>query len=66
MRTILAAAELLRAKALYRDFSGVADTDADWISKLLQPVHADSFDLVLPDLCRHKFDGLLITNLSIP
>ena len=40
--------------------------DAEWISKLLHPVRYDGFDLVTPTYRRHKFEGLLITNLLYP
>jgi hypothetical protein len=66
LRTIMAAAELLRAKA-----SAVISPDSTSISPeglrlLLKPICTEEFDLVLPTYSRHKFDGLLITNLLYP
>lgn len=66
LRTILAAAELLRAKACIV-VSPESETIApEWISNLLRPVYRDGFDLVSPTYRRHKFDGLLMTNLLYP
>ena len=66
LRTILTAAELLRAKACIV-ISPESETIApEWISNLLRPVYYDSFDLVSPTYRRHKFDGLLMTNLIYP
>ena len=65
-RTILTAAELLRAKACIV-ISPESETIApEWISNLLRPVYYDGFDLVSPTYRRHKFDGLLMTNLLYP
>ena len=66
LRTILAAAELLRAKAcifISPEFEGIQPQS---ISNLLHPVYNDNFDLVSPTYRRHKFDGLLMTNLLYP
>jgi hypothetical protein len=65
-RTILAAAELLRAKACVVMSPESANIRPDWLSKLLRPIYQDSFDLVTPTYGRHKFEGLLITNLLYP
>ena len=65
-RTILAAAELLRAKACVVMSPESANIEPDWLSKLLRPIYHDSFDLVTPTYGRHKFEGLLITNLLYP
>jgi hypothetical protein len=65
-RTILAAAELLRAKACVVMSPESANIKPDWLSKLLRPIYHDSFDLVTPTYGRHKFEGLLITNLLYP
>ncbi len=66
LRTILAAAELLRAKACIVMSPEVASIESGWLSKLLQPVYRDGFDLVTPTYRRHKFEGLLMTNLLYP
>jgi len=65
-RTILAAAELLRAKACVVMSPESANIKPDWLSKFLRPIYQDSFDLVTPTYGRHKFEGLLITNLLYP
>jgi hypothetical protein len=66
LRTILAAAELLRAKACIVMSPESSHTEDDWISNLLRPSRHDGFDLVTPTYRRHKFDGLLVTNLLYP
>ena len=66
LRTILAAAELLRAKACIVISPESESVTAEWISSLLRPVYYEGFDLVSPTYCRHKFDGLLTTNLLYP
>lgn len=66
LRTILAAAELLRAKACIIMSPESENISPEWISRLLRPVYYDGFDLVSPTYRRHKFDGLLMTNLLYP
>jgi glucosylglycerate synthase len=65
-RTILAAAELLRAKACIVMSPESANVESDWLSKLLRPIYRDGFDLVTPTYRRHKFEGLLMSNLLYP
>ena len=66
LRTILAAAELLRAKACAVISPESTQITTDWLAALLRPAYADTFDLVLPTYRRHKFDGVLLTNLLYP
>ena len=66
MHTILAAAELLRAKACAIVSPETTSIAPDWIERLLRPVYRDDFDLVTPVYGRHKFDGLLLRNLVYP
>jgi len=66
LRTILAAAELLRAKTCVVISPESEGITPEWISNLVRPVHYDGFDLVSPAYSRHKFDGLLMTNLLYP
>ncbi len=66
LRTILAAAELLRAKACVVISPDSENITPEWVSNLLRPVYYDGFDLVSPTYRRHKFDGLLMTNLLYP
>ena len=65
-RTILAAAELLRAKACVVMSPESANIEPEWLSKLLRPIYRDGFDLVTPTYRRHKLEGLLITNFVYP
>ena len=65
-RTILAAADLLRAKACVVMSPESATIESEWLSKLLYPIYRDGFDLVIPTYRRHKFEGLLMTNLLYP
>ncbi len=65
-RTILAAAELLRAKACVVISPESKNPQPEWLFRLLQPIFKDGFDLVTPTYRRHKFDGILITNLLYP
>jgi hypothetical protein len=66
LRTILAAAELLQAKACVVMSPESSSIEGEWISKLLRPIRDDGFDLVTPTYRRHRFEGLLITNLLYP
>ena len=66
LRTILTAADLLRAKACVVMSPESAKIESDWLPKLLQPIYRDDCDLVTPTYRRHKFEGLLITNLVYP
>ncbi len=66
LRTILATAELLRAKACVVISPESANIEPEWLSQLLGPIYRDGFDLVTPTYRRHKFEGLLITNLLYP
>ncbi len=66
LRTILGAAELLRAKACVVISPESTTITADWLAALLRPVYADQFDLMLPTYRRHRFDGILLTNLLYP
>ena len=66
LRTILAAADLLRAKACIVMSPESANIEKEWISKLVGPIYRDGYDLVTPTYRRHKFEGLLMTNLLYP
>ena len=66
LRTMLAAAELLRAKACAIVSPESTNITPDWIDRLLRPVYREDFDLVTPLYQRHKFDGLLLRNLIYP
>src|SRR6202040_124690 len=66
LRTILAAAELLRAKACIVMSPESSNIEPEWVSRLVTPIYRDRFDYVTPTYRRHKFEGLLITNLLYP
>jgi hypothetical protein len=66
LRTILAAAELLRAKACAVISPESTQITTDWVAALLRPVYKETFDFVLPTYRRHRFDGILLTNLLYP
>ncbi len=66
LRTILAAAELLRAKACAVISPESTQITPEWLTTLLRPIYTEEFDLVLPTYSRHRFDGLLLTNLLYP
>ena len=66
LQSILAAGELLRAKACVVVSPESTQVQTDWLAKLLRPVYAGEFDFVLPTYSRHRFDGILLTNLLYP
>jgi hypothetical protein len=66
LRTILSAAELLRAKACVVMSAESTNIGSEWLAELLRPIYSGGFDLVAPTYRRHKFEGLLITNLVYP
>ena len=66
LRTILAAAELLRAKACTVICPESANIEAEGVANLLRPIYRDHFDFVAPIYRRHKFEGILLTNLLYP
>ena len=66
LHTILAAADLLQARACAVVSPESTTLEPQWIERLLRPVLNDGRDMVLPVYRRHKFDGLLIQNLAYP
>ena len=66
LHTILAAADLLQAKACAVISPESTSLEPEWVERLLHPVIREGVDLVLPVYRRHKFDGLLIRNLVYP
>jgi len=65
-RAILAAADLLRAKACAVISPEISNFSAAWVKSLLQPAYRENFDFVAPLYSRHKNDGLLARNLVYP
>ena len=66
LRTVLTAADLLRARACAMVSPGTTDLTPDRIANLLTPVFREKFDFVAPLYTRHKFQGLLARNLLYP
>jgi glucosylglycerate synthase len=66
LRTILAAADLLRAKACVVVSPDSTTIQPDQLQLLVRPVYNDNFDLVLPIYRRQKFEGVLMRNLLYP
>jgi glucosylglycerate synthase len=66
LRTILAAADLLRAKVCVLVSPEATTIEPDWVQKLVRPVYYDNFDLVCPLYRRQKSEGALMRNLLYP
>ena len=66
LRTILAAADLLRAKACVVVSPDSTTIEPDWLQQLVRPIYNDNFDLVSPIYRRQKFEGVLMRNLLYP
>ena len=66
LRTILAAADLLRAKACVLISPDAITIEPDWLQRLVRPVYHDNFDLVCPLYRRQKSEGALMRNLLYP
>lgn len=66
LRTILAATDLLRAKACVVVSPDSTTIEPDWLQKLARPIYGDNFDMVAPIYRRQKSEGLLMRNLLYP
>jgi glucosylglycerate synthase len=66
LRTILAIADLLRARACAVVSPATSNLTPDSIANLLRPIYQESFDFVAPLYTRHKYQGLLVRNLLYP
>jgi glucosylglycerate synthase len=66
VRVVMAAADLLRAKACALISPDLESITPEWIESLIRPVLREQFDYVTPLYRRHKFDGLLVNNLVSP
>jgi hypothetical protein len=66
LQTIVASAELLRARACAVITPESSSITPDWIDRLLRPVYREGADFVTPIYRRHAFEGILITNLLYP
>lgn len=65
-RIIMAAADLLQAKACAVVSPDLESISPEWIEALVRPVYKEQFDLVTPIYHRHKYDGLLVNNIIAP
>lgn len=66
LRTIVATADLLRARACAVVSAATSNLTPDWVGNLLQPVYRQDFDLAAPLYARQRFDGLLARLLLYP
>jgi glucosylglycerate synthase len=66
LRTILAAADLLRARVCVLISPDSTTIAPDWIQHLVHPIYAENIDLVSPLYRRQKFEGVLMRNLLYP
>jgi glucosylglycerate synthase len=66
LRTILAAADLLRARACAVVSPAASNLTPDSIANLLRPAYREKFDFVAPLYTRNKYQGLLARNLLYP
>jgi glucosylglycerate synthase len=66
LHTILAAADLLRAKACVLISPDSTTFELDWLQRLVRPVYDDNFDLVCPVYTRQRSDGALVRNVLYP
>jgi len=66
LRTILAAADLLRARACAVVSPAASNLTPDSVANLLRPIYREKFDFVAPLYSRNKYQGLLARNLLYP
>ena len=66
LQTILAAADLLRAKVCVMISPDSTTIEPDWLQWLARPVYSDNFDLVCPVYQRQRFEGALVRELLYP
>jgi glucosylglycerate synthase len=66
LRTILAAADLLHAKACVLISPDSTTIEPDWLQRLARPIYDDNVDLVCPIYRRKSSGGVLVRNLLYP
>ncbi len=66
LRSIVAAADLLRARACAVISPATTNLTPAWIANLLRPVYREGLDFVAPLYVRSKFQGLLARDLLYP
>jgi len=66
LHNIVAAVDLLRAKACAVISPTTTNLTPSWVVNLLRPVYRESLDLVAPLYARSRFQGLLVRDLLYP
>lgn len=66
LRNIVAAADLLRAKACAVVSPTTTNLTPSWVANLLRPVYREGLDFVAPLYVRSRFQGLLARDLLYP
>jgi len=66
LRTVLAAADLLRARSCAIVSPSTTNLDPSWVANLLRPAYRQDFAFVAPLYSRTRFQGLLARNLLYP
>jgi glucosylglycerate synthase len=66
LRTILATADLLRARSCAIVSPTTTNLEPSWIANLLRPAYRQDFEYVAPLYARNKYQGLLARNLLYP
>jgi hypothetical protein len=66
LRSIVAAADLLRARACAVVSPATTSLTPGWIANLLRPVYREGLDFVAPLYVRSRFQGLLARDLLYP
>ena len=66
LHNIVAAADLLRAKACAVISATTTNLTPSWVVNLLRPVYTESLDFVAPLYARSRFQGLLARDLLYP
>jgi glucosylglycerate synthase len=66
LRDIVAAADLLRAKACAVISPATPNLTTSWVANLLRPVYREGLDYVAPLYVRSRFQGLLARDLLYP
>jgi glucosylglycerate synthase len=66
LRTVFAAASLLKAKACAVVDADLRSITPEWVDLLLAPVLDEGFDFVAPLYHRHKYDGTITNSIVYP
>ena len=66
LRTVLATADLLRARSCAVVSATTANVESSWIANLLRPSYRQGFEFVAPVYARNRFQGLLARDLLYP